>query len=60
MLELSKTILGKMSFDKFLFKKELKKSLKWIKPHEKMLLQVWCLAQFGHIYKDVIIDTFEM
>lgn len=59
MLEFSKTILSKMSFDKFLFKKELKKSLKWLKPNEKLVLKVWVLAQFGHMYKDVIQDVFD-
>ncbi len=59
MLELSKTILKRISFDKKLFKKELRKSLNWIKPDEKTLLKVWCLAQFGHLYKDVILETFE-
>lgn len=59
MLELSKTILSKISFDKMLFKKELKKSLKWIKPNEKLILKVWVLAQFGHMYKDVILEVFE-
>lgn len=59
MLELSKTILKRMTFDKSLFQKELKKSLKWVKPNEKTILKVWCLAQFGHMYKDVILETFE-
>lgn len=59
MLELTKTILTKISFDKTLFRKELKKSIGWLKPHEKMILKVWCLAQFGHLYKEVIMDVFE-
>lgn len=59
MLELSKTILSRISFDKLLFKKELGKALKWIKPHEKLVLKIWCLAQFGHLYKDVILEVFE-
>ena len=59
MLELSKTILSRISFDKILFKKELGKALKWVKPHEKLILKVWVLAQFGHMYKDVIVEVFE-
>lgn len=59
MLEFSKTVLSKISFDKRLFKKELKKSLKWLKPNEKLVLKVWVLTQFGHMYKDVIQDVFE-
>jgi hypothetical protein len=59
MLEFSKIVLSKISFDKFLFKKELGKALKWIKPHEQLILKVWVVAQFGHMYKDVIQDVFE-
>jgi len=59
MFEMSKKILEKVSFDKALFYKELVKTLKWIKPHEKMLLQAWCLTNFGHMYKDVIMDAFK-
>ena len=59
MLELSKTILSKISFDKILFKKELRKARKWLKPNEALVLKVWCLAQFGHLYKDVILEVFD-
>ena len=59
MLELSKTILSKISFDKYLFKKELKKAVNWVKPNEALMLKVWCLAQFGHLYKDVILEVFD-
>lgn len=59
MLELSKTILSKISFDRYLFKKELKKARNWLKPNEALVLKVWCLAQFGHLYKDVILEVFD-
>ncbi len=59
MLELSKTILKRMSFDRVLFQKELVKASKWVKPGQKTILKVWCLAQFGHMYKDVILEVFE-
>ncbi len=59
MLELSKQILQKVSFDRKLFKKELKKSLRWIKPQEHLQLRAWCLATFGAIYYDVIQEVFE-
>jgi hypothetical protein len=58
MLELSKDILRKVSFDKALFKKELIKSITWIHPSEKMLFQVWCLATFGNQYKNEILEIF--
>lgn len=58
MFELSKNILSKVSFDPTLFRKELMKSINWIKPSEKTLLQVWCLTTFGNVYKDEIIEVF--
>lgn len=58
MFEMSKKILEKVSFDRALFYKELVKTIKWLKPDEKMLLKVWCLTNFGNVYKDVIMDAF--
>ncbi len=58
MFDLSKTILKKVSFDKKLFCKELKKAINWVKPDEKTLLKVWCLANFGNEYQKEIIDIF--
>ncbi len=59
MYELSKKVLTRVSFDRKLFKKELLKSRKWLKPKESIMLKTWCLATFGHIYKDVIQEVFE-
>ena len=59
MLELSKSILEKVSFDKTLFRKELKKAIKWVKPDKKTLLKVWCLATFGHEYAEEIMEVFK-
>lgn len=59
MYELSKQILQKVSFDRSLFRKELKKSLKWITPSERVMLKAWCLMTFGHMYGDIIRDVFE-
>jgi hypothetical protein len=58
MFEFSKKILEKVSFDRALFYKELVKNLKWVRPDEKVLLYAWCLANYGHLYKDVIMDAF--
>jgi hypothetical protein len=58
MYEMSKKILERVSFDKALFTKELMKALNWLKPDEKLLLKVWCLSTFGHMYKDVILNAF--
>jgi hypothetical protein len=59
MFELSKQILQKVSFDKILFRKELSKAVKWLKPDERILLYAWCISTFGHMYKNEIIDVFK-
>ena len=58
MLELSKKVLEKVSFDKALFRKELTKAINWVKPDEKTLLEVWCLATFGNEYQKEIMEAF--
>ena len=59
MFELSKQILEKVSFDRKLFRKELQKAVNWLKPDEKMLLKVWALSTFGHMYQDEIMEVFK-
>lgn len=59
MFEYTKEILVKVSFDKALFKKELRKALNWIKTDEKRMLRIWCIATFGSYYYDVIIEVFK-
>lgn len=58
MLRFCKTILHKVSFDKHLFRKELKKSTRLINKKEQMVLKIWCLTTFAN-YKDVILEVFE-
>lgn len=58
MLKFCKTILNKVSFDKHLFRKELKKSTHLVEKHELLVLKIWCLASFAN-YKDVILEVFE-
>lgn len=48
MLEYSKEILEKVSFDHELFQKELKKALKLLSPDEVRELLHWCKAHFGY------------
>ena len=60
MYEFSKEILRKVSFDRQLFKKELVKALRSLKSEEKILLKAWCLATFGHMYQDVIVEVFRL
>ena len=58
MLELSKKVLEKVSFDRSLFQKELIKAVKWIQKEEASSLKVWCLASFA-MYNDIIVEVFE-
>lgn len=58
MFEYTKQILTKVSFDRVLFRKELKKAMKWLKSDERRMLMVWCLATFGSTYSDVIREVF--
>lgn len=46
MLEYVKVILEKVSFDKVLFEKELKKGLKLLVPKEAKELKNWCYQKF--------------
>jgi len=59
MLNYTKLILRKVSFSRELFGKELRKSIKWLKKDEILLLQAWCVISFGDIYGDVIQETFK-
>lgn len=47
MLEYCKTVLVKVSFDKKLFEKELKKALKSLVPEEIKQLREWCYLHFS-------------
>ena len=58
MLEFSKKILQKVSFDKKLFTKELQKSARWIGKHEVSALKIWALTSFAN-YKDTILEVFD-
>ncbi|MCE3295284.1 MAG: hypothetical protein K0R65_998 [Crocinitomicaceae bacterium] len=59
MLELSKKILEKVSFDQVLFYKELKKALSWITSKEEIQkLKDWCLREFGQSHPLVLQRVF--
>ncbi len=58
MLELSKKVITKVSFDKKLFKKELQKSLLWLNKSEMISLKIWSLAAFTQ-YRKIILDVFD-
>ena len=59
MMEFSKQVLQKVSFDRLLFKKELIKACRWLGKQDQLVLKAWCLATFGHVYKDVILEVFQ-
>ena len=58
MLEFSKKILSKVSFDKTLFKKELSKSARWLSKQEVLTLKIWALSTFSQ-YKNTILEVFD-
>ncbi len=58
MLEYFKTILRKVSFDKFLFEKELKKAIKALVPDELIVFRDWCYEQFGRMYELILQKQF--
>ena len=58
MLEFSKKILKKVSFDKTLFKKELFKSIGWVGKKDMMALKIWALATFSQ-YRETILEVFD-
>ncbi len=59
MLEYTKKILTKVSFDRSLFRKELSKAVRWLGKDELRMLKVWCITTFGSYYRDVILDVFK-
>jgi len=60
MLDLTKKILKKVSFDASLFQKELNKALKWITDAEEVrIFRQWCIIEFGTLYPVIIKKAFE-
>ena len=58
MLEFTKKILRKVSFDNILFKKELSKSARWLSKEEVITLKIWALTTFSE-YKYTILEVFD-
>jgi len=58
MLNYVKTILSKVSFDKALFEKELRKAISMLVPVEVSELKKWCIEKFGHLYRRIISKCF--
>lgn len=57
MTEYIKTILQKVSFNKYLFERELKKGLSLILPDEIEEFKSWCYETFGKIHQ-VILNRY--
>ena len=58
MLDYVKMILLKVSFNKVLFEKELRKALKMLTPVEVPDFRNWCYQQFSRIYRRVLKRVF--
>ena len=58
MLEYFKTILSKVSFDKRLFEKELRKAIKSLVEQEVSLLKEWCYQNFSQQYQPILNECF--
>ena len=58
MLEFVKDVLQKVSFDRKLFKKELRKSAIWLAKKDMIHLKIWALATFSQ-YKHIILEVFD-
>lgn len=58
MLEYVKTILQKVSFNRHLFEKELKKALASLAPKEIKSLRDWCYQKFGEVYQAILNRCF--
>lgn len=56
MLEYSKLILEKVSFDSKLFEKELMKALKMLIPTDREELQSWVIGTFGIQYQSLFTN----
>lgn len=58
MLEYIKIILQKVSFDRRLFEKELRKAIRMLMPDEVKRLKTWCYERFSAVYQPVLDTCF--
>ena len=58
MLEYVKIILMKVSFDRRLFEKELRKALNLLMPTEILEFKDWCYRKFSGKYESVLDKYF--
>lgn len=60
MLKYVKSILVRVSFDAFLFEKELRKAINLLITEEVETLRIWCFKKFKKQYEPVLIRCFEV
>ena len=58
MLDYVKMILMKVSFNRALFEKELRKALKMLLPADVPEFRSWCYQQFSRVYRHVLKRVF--
>ena len=58
MLEFCKTVLSRVSFDRRLFAKELKKSFQWLSREDAEALRQWAMAQYSPKHAHAIAAAF--
>ncbi|MBM3452985.1 MAG: hypothetical protein FJX84_07565 [Bacteroidetes bacterium] len=59
MIDLAKKILQKVSFDPILFRKELIKSLLWIRDIDEFnRFKEWCQHEFGKKHPSILQEIF--
>lgn len=51
MLEFCQLVISKVSFDKTLVIKEIRKSVKLLSHSDLALFQIWCYREFGKFYR---------
>ncbi|NOU60034.1 hypothetical protein ELS83_09375 [Marinifilum sp. JC070] len=59
MLEQTKIVLANVSFDLGLFRKELIKAIKWLKPSEIASLKQWCKENFSGKYDEIVSEVIQ-
>ncbi|MDQ6477780.1 hypothetical protein [Dyadobacter sp. LHD-138] len=60
MLEYIKIILQKVSFDRRLFEKELRKAIRMLMPAEVKRLRNWCYENYGAMHLAVLNNCFPL
>jgi len=61
MLQFCQLVLEKVSFDRFLFEKELKKAIDTLRLKEELIeLQEWCKKKYSPAYEGIINKCFNL